>query len=71
MPEIGKLVEAGRNTADQKERAEIYQKACEIAHEDAPWIFMYLQPNTYGITTNHTWLARPDEMIPLYYVRQA
>jgi len=69
MPEIGKLVEAGRQTADQNERVEIYRKACEIAHEEAPWIFMYLQPNTYGVTTNHDWTARPDEMIPLYYVK--
>lgn len=71
MPEVGKLIEAGRSTADQQERAEIYQEACRIAYEEAPWIFMYLQANTYGISTNHTWRARPDEMIPLHYVKPA
>jgi len=29
-----------------------------------------LQPNTYGIATNHNWRARPDEMIPLWHVNR-
>lgn len=70
MPEIDALVEQGRSTADESERVGIYRKACEIIHEEAPWIFMYLQPNTYGASSNHDWKARPDEMIPLYYVKR-
>lgn len=70
MPKIDEMVTQGRNTADQKERIGIYQKACEIIHEDAPWIFLHLQPNTYGVSLDHDWQARPDEMIPLWYVNQ-
>ncbi|MBJ3776487.1 ABC transporter substrate-binding protein [Acuticoccus mangrovi] len=70
MPEIGALVQAGRATADQAERIKVYQEACRIIHEEAPWIFLYLQPNTYGVTTDTDWEGRPDEMIPLYYLKK-
>jgi len=70
MPEIDDLVQQGRSTADQGERVAIYRRANEIIHEEAPWIFLYLQPNTYGASTDHDWQARPDEMIPLYYVKR-
>ena len=70
MPEIDALVADGRSTADRDERVGIYQKACEIIHEEAPWVFLHLQPNTYGSSTNHDWQARPDEMIPLWYTNR-
>jgi len=70
MPEVRELVQAGRATADQAEREEIYKQASQIVREEAPYLFMYLQPNTYGIATNHNWRARPDEMIPLWHVNR-
>lgn len=68
MPEVDELVAQGRATAIQEERIAIYQKAGEIIHDEAPWIFLHLQPNTYGVSLDHDWKARPDEMIPLWYV---
>lgn len=70
MPEVDKLVAAGRQTTDQSERIEIYQQACAIIHEEAPWIFLHLQPNTYGANSGHDWAARADEMIPVQSVRR-
>lgn len=70
MPEIDEAVAQGRATADQKERVGIYQKACETIREEAPWAFLHLQPNTYGVSLDHDWKARPDEMIPLWYVNR-
>lgn len=70
MPEVDKLVAAGRATADQAERVGIYQEACRFIHEDAPWVFLHLQPNTYGVSANHDWEARPDEMIALWYLKR-
>ena len=68
MPEVDKLVAAGRATADQAERIGIYQEACRFIHDDAPWVFLHLQPNTYGASSNHDWEGRPDELIPLWYL---
>jgi peptide/nickel transport system substrate-binding protein len=70
MPQIDKLVEQGRATADQAERVALYQEACEIIHDEAPVMFLHLQPNTYGVSLDHDWQARPGEMIPLWYVNQ-
>jgi peptide/nickel transport system substrate-binding protein len=39
-PEYDKLIVEGRRTADQAKRAQIYEKANAIVHDDAPWIFM-------------------------------
>lgn len=70
MPEVGKLVKAARSTVDREERVGLYQEAGEIIREEAPWIFLHLQPNPYGATLDHDWAARPDEMIPLTYVNK-
>ena len=39
-PEYDKLIVEGRRTTDQAKRAQIYQKANAVLHDDAPWIFM-------------------------------
>jgi len=39
-PEYEKLIQEGRETADQAKRAQIYEKANQVLHDDAPWIFI-------------------------------
>ncbi len=39
-PEYDKLMVEGRRTSDQAKRAQIYEKANAILHDDAPWIFI-------------------------------
>ncbi len=39
-PEFDKLMEQGRETTDQAKRAQIYEQANRILHDDAPWIFI-------------------------------
>ena len=40
----------------------------EIVHEEAPWIFLHIQPDTYGVSERIDWQPRPDEMIHLWDV---
>ncbi len=70
LPEVDDIVAKGRMTAVHPERVGLYQKACEIIRESAPWIFLHLQPNAYGVSLDHDWAARPDEMMPLWYVNK-
>lgn len=70
MPEVDAIIAKGRMTVDRQEREALYRQACKIAHEEAPWIFLHLQPNTYGVSRDHTWEARPDEMMPLWYIKK-
>jgi len=39
-PDFDRLVRAGRATTDQSRRAQIYEQANRILHDDAPWIFI-------------------------------
>ncbi|PSP54914.1 ABC transporter substrate-binding protein [Halobacteriales archaeon QS_1_67_19] len=38
--EFMEIVEEAQQTLDESERAELYQEAGRIAHEEAPWVFM-------------------------------
>lgn len=38
--EFDKLMDQGRETTDQAKRAQIYEQANQILHDDAPWIFI-------------------------------
>ncbi|RMF87542.1 MAG: hypothetical protein D6736_12570 [Nitrospinota bacterium] len=40
-PEVDRLLQLGRTTLDQKERAKIYAKMQEVIAEDAPAVFLY------------------------------
>ena len=70
IPEVDTLVAQSRATADSQERLGLFQKAGEVAREDAPWVFLHLQPNAYGVSLNHNWQARADEMMPLWYTKK-
>lgn len=39
-PEVDELLDAARVSTDQEERAALYKKVQEIAHEDAAWLFV-------------------------------
>jgi peptide/nickel transport system substrate-binding protein len=39
-PEFDKLMEQGREATDQAKRAQIYEQANQILHDDAPWLFI-------------------------------
>ncbi len=44
-PEVDKLLEQGQTTVVESERRDVYYKAQEILHEDAPWApIAYVEP---------------------------
>jgi peptide/nickel transport system substrate-binding protein len=53
---------------DEAKRYEIGQKMQQIILDDAPWIFLYNQLDTYGINDRIDWTPRIDEMIHLWNV---
>ena len=40
----------------------------EIVLEEAPWIFLYIQLDTYGVSTAIDWTPRMDEIVHLWDV---
>ena len=53
---------------DADRRMESGYRMQEIVHEEAPWIFLHIQPDTYGVSERIDWQPRPDEMIHLWDV---
>lgn len=53
---------------DPIRRTQIGYRMQEIVHEEAPWIFLHIQPDTYGVSDKIDWHPRPDEIIHLWNV---
>lgn len=53
---------------DPDRRQEIGYRMQEIVHEEAPWIFLHIQPDVYGVSDQIDWQPRPDEIIHLWDV---
>jgi len=46
------LVEEAQQTADQDERTELYHEAAQIAHDEAPWVFIDYADEIRGVRNN-------------------
>jgi len=57
-----------QSSLDAERRLEIGYRMQEIIHDEAPWIFLHIQPDTYGISERVDWQPRPDEVIHLWDV---
>jgi peptide/nickel transport system substrate-binding protein len=51
-----------------KERA-IVDRMLWIFRDDAPWIFLYFQPDFYGVGQRIEWSPRRDELIDVMAIR--
>jgi peptide/nickel transport system substrate-binding protein len=65
-PEFDALIEEARAVMDQEQRRTLYHDALEIVNEEAPWIFMHQQLDSYGVSDRVDWQPRADELIWLF-----
>jgi len=57
---------AGSSSTDPAERMAAYKTATEIMCDEAPVVFLYAQPSTYGVSDNVTYAARGDGWVRAY-----
>jgi len=62
-PEFDKTVFAARAELDTTKREALYAKAQAIAHDDAPWLFLFQFEDLYAVSKRITWQPRGDESI--------
>ena len=67
-PEYEALWKQLQGELDEQKRWEIGQKMQDIIYEDAPWIFLYIQLDTYAVNDRIDWKPRMDESIYLWDV---
>ncbi|WNJ91513.1 ABC transporter substrate-binding protein [Bosea sp. 685] len=68
---FGKALEAGRSTMDKDKRLAAYKDATKIMCEEAPVLFLYAQPTTYGVSKRVTWQARGDDWVRSFDMKPA
>ncbi len=71
-PEWFTLREQLANAAlTEEETQEIVFAMLDVMHSDPPWLFLYFQPDFYGVSNRVEWQARRDEKIFVYGVTLA
>lgn len=61
--EWDRLVQELQTTYDPDEREKITDRLQMIVHEDAPWLFIYMQVDWYAKSSNVDWEPRGDEIM--------
>jgi peptide/nickel transport system substrate-binding protein len=54
------------NVTTQEEEDAIVDQLLQIMHDDAPWLFLYFQPDFYAVSNRINWEPRRDEDIIVY-----
>jgi peptide/nickel transport system substrate-binding protein len=65
--EVDTLLDAANVELDQAKRADLYKKAQVIVNKDAPWIFLWLPQDLYGVSKRVSgWEPSADSKINLH-----
>jgi len=65
-PEVDTLLKAASSEVDPAKRAALYRKVQTLVNADAPWIFLWLPQDIYGINARlKGWTPDPDGRIDL------
>ncbi len=69
-PEVDRLLDAADVEIDQDKRKAAYFRVQDIVTAEAPWIFLYLPKDIYGVSKRvHDWKPQPDGKINLLRAR--
>ena len=64
--EVDRLLDAAETEPDQEKRAAMYQRAQAIVTDQAPWIFLWLPQDIYGVSKRIAgWKPQADSRINL------
>jgi len=61
-PEADVLIEEYMTTVDPDARIEVGKRLNEYLKEDAPWVFMYQEPDIYGYSKDIDWQPNPHDI---------
>lgn len=59
-PETDALLDKGRSTLDREQRASVYSEIDRKLYEEAPWLYLYIIPETYAVAPNVKYVGRRD-----------
>lgn len=67
--ETDALLEKGRSTLDRGQREKIYNQIDRKLYQEAPWVFLYVIPETYAVSNKVSFTGRRDGIMYLRYAK--
>jgi len=61
--EVDSLIRPFMATLDVQGRATIGRRLLHVLHDDAPWIFLYTEPDLYGVRKSVQWTPNPYDYV--------
>lgn len=68
-PEVDALLDKGRTIMDREERAKVYHEIDRVLYEDAPWVYLYVVPEVFGVANNVDYQGRRDGFLNMRYAK--
>lgn len=68
--EVDRLITAAGSEPDTEKRAALWREAQAIISREAPWVFLWVQQDLYGVSARlRDWTPEPSAMIQLHRAR--
>jgi peptide/nickel transport system substrate-binding protein len=66
---VDELLDKGRTIMDRKERAKIYAQIDDMLYKDAPWAYLYVVPEVFGVADDVDYQGRRDGFLNMRYAK--
>ena len=66
---VDELLDKGRTIMDRAERAKVYAQIDEMLYQDAPWAFLYVVPEVFGVANDVDYQGRRDGFLNMRYAK--
>lgn len=66
---VDELLDQGRSTLDRDKRAKVYNEVDRMLYEDAPWIYLYVIPEVFGVSKKVDYEGRRDGFLNMRYAK--
>ncbi len=68
-PTIDVLLDLGRTIMNREDRAKVYWEIDRILYEDAPWVYLYVIPEVFGVANHVDYQGRRDGFLNMRYAK--
>jgi peptide/nickel transport system substrate-binding protein len=68
-PKADELLDQGRTTLDREKRATIYAEVDRMLYVDAPWVYLYVIPEVFGVSKKVDYQGRRDGFLNMRYAK--
>ncbi len=68
-PAIDILLDRGRTILNREDRAVIYNEIDRLLYDDAPWVYLWVVPDVYGVANNVLYQGNRDGFLAMWIAR--